>query len=48
VTIHNATMLLLFIKAAVTHNEINESIATVKKTGLFVSLHWSHCNEMLQ
>jgi len=27
-----------FAKAAVTHNEINESIATVRKTRLFVSL----------
>jgi len=34
-------------KAAVTHNEINESIATVKKTHLFVSLIKSHCTEIL-
>jgi len=34
-------------KAAVTHNEINESIATVKKTRLFVSLNRPHCTEIL-
>jgi len=35
-------------KAAITHNEINESIATVRKTRLFVSLNRSNCTEMLQ
>jgi len=35
-------------KAAVTHNEITESIATVIKTRLFVSLNRSHCTETLQ
>jgi len=35
-------------KAIVTHNEINESIATVKKTGLFVSLNRSHCTVILK
>jgi len=33
-------MTLIIAKiVAVTHNEINENIATVKKTSLFVSLH---------
>jgi len=35
-------------KVAVAHNEINESIATVRKTRLFVSLNRSHCTETLQ
>jgi len=40
--------LCLAPKATVMHYEINESIATVKKTSLFVSLNRSHCTETLQ
>jgi len=36
------------LKAAVTHIEINESIATVRKTRLFISLNRSHCTETIQ
>jgi len=35
-------------KAAVTHNEINESIATDRKTRLFVLLNRLRCTETLQ
>jgi len=35
-------------KAASVNNEINEMVATVKKTSLLFSLNWSHCTETLQ
>jgi len=39
---------MFVLKAAVTHNEISESIATVTKTRLFVSLNSSHYTETFQ
>jgi len=39
---------MLRTKAAVTHNEINETVATLKKTSLFVSLNRSLSTEILQ